>query len=263
MKRFFKRIYNIFVNLGIDFRKFLMSMKGLPAYIKSYFAFRKSGSNNKNDFEHRIFFPCLADRYESSGTAKGHYFHTDLLIAKKIFTANPQKHVDIGSRIDGFIAHVASFREIEVFDIRELKSSEPNIIFKRHDFTNINPELKEYCDSISSLHAIEHFGLGRYGDEPDANGHLKGLANIYSILKSGGIFYFAVPIGPQRIEFNAHRVFSLQYLLNYFEGKYRIKSFAFINDNGELFETETMTEEMIVSNCNCFYGCGIFELIKL
>lgn len=64
-----------------------------------------------------------------------------------------------------------------------------------------------YCDSISSLHAIEHFGLGRYGDPIDYFGYLKALQNIAKIVKTGGTFYFSVPIGPQRIEFNAHRVF--------------------------------------------------------
>ena len=34
---------------------------------------------------------------------------------------NLKRHVDIGSRLDGFVAHVASFREIEVLDIRPLK----------------------------------------------------------------------------------------------------------------------------------------------
>ena len=31
---------------------------------------------------------------------------------------NPLKHVDVGSRIDGFVAHLACMREVEVFDIR-------------------------------------------------------------------------------------------------------------------------------------------------
>jgi len=63
----------------------------------------------------------LDDRFDQSGTASGHYFHQDLLVASRIFINNPEKHVDIGSRIDGFVAHVASFREIEVFDIRSLE----------------------------------------------------------------------------------------------------------------------------------------------
>ena len=37
-----------------------------------------------------------------------------------IYAARPEKHVDVGSRVDGFVAHVASFREIEVFDVRPI-----------------------------------------------------------------------------------------------------------------------------------------------
>jgi hypothetical protein len=32
-----------------------------------------------------------------------------------------------------------------------------------------------YCDSLSCLHALEHFGLGRYGDPIDPRGHEKGI----------------------------------------------------------------------------------------
>ena len=57
-------------------------------------------------------FPCLRDRYEAGGVASGHYFHQDLLVAQWLNAANPQRHIDVGSRVDGFVAHVAAFREI-------------------------------------------------------------------------------------------------------------------------------------------------------
>ena len=73
-------------------------------------------------------------------------------------------------------------------------------------------DLINYYDSISSLHAIEHFGLGRYGDPIDYYGFEKAIDNISKLLEISGHFYFSVPIGPQRIEFNAHRVFSIKFL---------------------------------------------------
>ena len=36
------------------------------------------------------------------------------IFAQKIFKACPEKHIDIGSRIDGFVAHVATYRKIAV-----------------------------------------------------------------------------------------------------------------------------------------------------
>jgi len=123
--------------------------------------------------------------------------------------------------------------------------------------------LINYCDSLSCLHSIEHFGLGRYGDNVDLNGHIKGFDNLQKILKPGGRFYFSTVIGPQRIEFDAHRVFSLRYLLDMIIQSFRIHSFAYINDLNELIENAELNDKDISSNFNCNYGCGIFELTKL
>ena len=62
--------------------------------------------------------PILGENTSESGVKGGHYFHQDLLVARRVFQNQPYKHIDIGSRTDGFVAHVASFRELEVFDIR-------------------------------------------------------------------------------------------------------------------------------------------------
>lgn len=123
--------------------------------------------------------------------------------------------------------------------------------------------IQNYCDSVSSLHAIEHFGLGRYGDKLDCNGHLKGLNHIHQMLKQGGKFYFSVPIGEQRIEFNAHRVFAVKYLIELIQDKYSINSFSYVDDKGDLFRDIPLKSEGIASNYGCNYGCGIFELTKL
>jgi len=77
--------------------------------------------------------PCLHDRYEEGGTTKSEYFGQDLLVARWICDAKPQRHVDIGSHIDGFVAHVASFRKIEVFDVRPINTQIPGVVFKQAD----------------------------------------------------------------------------------------------------------------------------------
>jgi len=207
-------------------------------------------------------YPILGDRYATSGTASGHYFHQDLLVARKIFRANPQRHVDIGSRVDGFVAHVASFREIEVFDIRPLEISIPNIRFVKMDLMGDCSEYVDYCDSISSLHAIEHFGLGRYGDPIDVNGHLKGLDNIYRMLRKGGTFYFSVPIGRQRVEFNAHRVFSIRYLIDLLNPRYELLSLSYVDDAGAIHADVALDQAALETSLGCDIGCGIFELRK-
>ncbi|MFM7339384.1 MAG: DUF268 domain-containing protein, partial [Bacteroidota bacterium] len=91
----------------------------------------------------------------------------------------------------------------------------------------------------------------------------KALQNITAMLKQGGTFYFSVPIGPQRIEFNAHRVFSIDYLMQLLSKDYVITSFSYVDDEGEFYEDITLNDTMISSNCNCTYGCGIFILRKI
>ena len=249
---------------GIDPRKTIYSIMGLPLYFRNLQLLKKQKKSAAKFFPFGIPAPCLADRFSPSGSSKGHYFHQDLLVARRIHYNNPSIHVDVGSRIDGFVAHVASFRPIEVLDIRPLPNEIPNVKCTQIDLmATIKIGLVEYCDSLSCLHAMEHFGLGRYGDLVNYDGYLLGLDNLYNILKKGGKLYFSVPIGPQRIEFNAHRVFSLSYLLELFDGKYQIDHFSFVDDQGDLHESASMTEANKNNNFSCTYGCGIFEMTKL
>jgi hypothetical protein len=238
-------------------------LKLMPIFLKEYQEIKRQAKLLSPDFPFGNFHPCFEDRSQESGTASGHYFHQDLLVAGKIFNNNPLRHVDIGSRMDGFVAHVASFREIEFFDIRKLNTQIDNIRFIQADIMDNNLNLKDYCDSISCLHALEHFGLGRYGDRIDYQGHILGWDNLYKILKKGGKLYFSVPIGSQRIEFNAHRVFSIEYLLTMIKGRYQIDSFSYVNDAGDLFKNAIINKDSINNNFCCHYGCGIFELTKL
>lgn len=247
--------------LGFYPRKLITNVKGLGFYIRDY---RKlTQTNNRDLFPIKKFYPILFDITDDGGTVSGHYFHQDLYVAQKIFEKNPKKHVDIGSRTDGFVAHVATFREIEVLDIRNIDSKVENIKFRQADLMNLPKDLINSLESISSLHAIEHFGLGRYGDPINHEGYLLAINNIYSMLKDGGTFYFSVPIGPQRIEFNAHRVFSISYLMEIFQDKFNVLSFSYVDDKGDLHKDQTLNSTHISNNFGCNYGCGIFELQKI
>ena len=132
-----------------------------------------------------------------------------LLVASFIHEKNPIRHIDIGSRVDGYVAHVAAFRKIEVLDIRPLNHiGHENIQFLQADLMDSDVVVTEQTDSLSCLHAIEHFGLGRYGDQIDPLGYLRGFKNMLSMVKVGGIFYISFPISKRNeVHFNAHRFF--------------------------------------------------------
>ena len=199
--------------LGLDPRRLWRSLRGLPLYLRDWRKFRQG-------YEGKLsFVPCLHDRFEEGGSAPNEYFWQDLLVARWLHASGPKKHVDVGSRVDGFVAHVASFREIEVFDVRPITSQVPGIQFRQADL--MNPESTQafagtsgYCDSLSCLHALEHFGLGRYGDPVDPNGYKKGIANLAQLLQPGGTFYLSIPIGQERVEFNANRVFDPHHIVH-------------------------------------------------
>lgn len=240
------------------------SILGLPYFFRNLRLLKAQGNTSVKVFPFGKPYPCLDDRFSSSGIASGHYFHQDLLVARRIYLHKPKVHVDIGSRVDGFVAHVASFREIQVFDIRPLSNDIPNMKFMQVDLMKpISSNLIEYCDSLSCLHALEHFGLGRYGDSVNYDGYLLGLDNIYKILKKGGKLFLSVPIGPQRIEFDAHRVFSISFILELLCNKYQIDHFSYVDDKGDLHENTPISESEQQNNFDCLYGCGIFELTKL
>lgn len=240
---------------------YLKSKLGLDSFYIDLEKLKKQKGSDTT-FQFGEIHPVLSERYNDAGTMSGQYFHQDLYVAHRIFVNNPNRHVDIGSRIDGFVAHVAVFRPIEVLDIRKQNSKVKNISFKQADLMQLPSDMIDYSDSISSLHAIEHFGLGRYADPIDYWGHIKGIQNITEILKKGGRFYFSVPIGSQRIEFNAHRIFSIKYLLDILKDSFEVAGFSYVDDNGDFYENITLSEKSIDSNFNCNQGCGIFELIK-
>lgn len=197
-----RKIYWFFVSqVGLNPLLFLRSLRGLPWYVRDLRNFKAGFSGTLR------LKPCLHDRYEEGGSTKSEYFWQDLLVARMIFQAAPIKHIDVGSRVDGFVAHVASFREIEVLDVRPISTTIPGIVFRTADLMALTSEQEESCDSLSCLHALEHFGLGRYGDPINPLGWHAGLANMARLLQKGGVLYLSVPIGQERVEFNANWVF--------------------------------------------------------
>jgi SAM-dependent methyltransferase len=248
--------------LGVEPLKTLNAIRNLPVTIKEHLRLRRQNASLDDRWSIWLSSPSFNDRNELSGVASGHYFHQDLLVARLIYQRRPERHVDVGSRLDGFVAHVAVFREIEVIDIRPAPLEVENVRFRQWDLMNPPKDITSYCDSISCLHALEHFGLGRYGDPIDAEGYKKGFKNIAAILKSGGVFYLSVPVGVERIEFNGQRVFSLARVQRLYEQEFYLEGFSYIDDEGKLHTEVHLDEDALANNLELVNGCGIFELIK-
>ena len=67
-----------------------------------------------------------------------------------------------------------------------------------------NPRQFDVAISISSF---EHDGLGRYGDPLNPSGDLRAMGEMKKILKKDGILILAVPMGLDKIVWNAHRIY--------------------------------------------------------
>jgi len=257
MKKIFKKIVGRIVGklAAIGFNpNVVISFKHYPLFRKQKKEWLRQGGKITHSYM------ILTDYFENAGTTKGHYFHQDLLVASFVAKNAPKRHVDIASRVDGFVAHVASFREIEVVDIRRLPESEhSNIKFVRADL--MNPNDLGVTDSLSCLHAIEHFGLGRYTDPIDVKGHEKGIDNLVSIVAKGGRLYISFPIGLEdEVHFNAHRVFHPKTILSIpsIKSCMKLERFDYVDDNGDL-HLHCPVEEAIGKTT---FGCGIYTFQK-
>lgn len=200
LKSFYKYLIAIQLNPGLVLR----SLKAFPRYIQERRAFRKSFRVMEWPLG---LYPILLD-YGAQSANLGEYFWQDLYVAKRIIEENPRRHIDVGSRVDGFIAHLITVRSVEIYDIRPLSANIDRVTFTQWDIVKPRVDLVEVSDCVSCLHTLEHIGLGRYGDQLDPDGWKKGLNSLASLVECGGGLWLSVPIGIQRVEFNAHRVFS-------------------------------------------------------
>jgi hypothetical protein len=247
-------------NAGIQPSRLISAIRGWRDYLRDRAEYKKAAHTHGWAWGQEL--PMLTERYESSG-ALGAYFHQDQQVARWIYEASPQRHVDVGSRLDGFIGSLSVFRPVEVIDIRPQPATVSNVRFHQLDLMEKLPtEWIECTDSLSCLHTIEHFGLGRYGDSIDPDGHLKGLAQLKQMVSLGGMLYLSTPIGPQRVEFNAHRVTAASTLIGWFDEGWRIEQFTVINDFNQVREIGDWKGPEVKNHFGCNLGVGIVAARK-
>ena len=198
-------------------------------------------------------YPCLADRLWAT-PFDPHYFYQAIWLSRKIAESGVRKHVDIGSQIY-LIAAISAFVECEFIDYRPLEVHVSHLKSKPGDLTSLECASNS-IPSLSCLHVIEHVGLGRYGDPLDPYGSIKAAKELVRVLKSDGKLYISTPIGHERIEFNAHRIFSTAMVLDMFQGL-DLCSFSFVDDE-RFFHADCEPSKAE----NLFYGCGMFEFVK-
>ena len=199
---------------------------------------------------------------EPAGKLDEHYFLQDIWMSKCVRERMPIRHYDVGSRIDGFIAHLLSMSiETTLIDIRKLDINVEELCFIQDDATELKNIKNETIDSLSALHSIEHFGLGRYGDNIDPDAWKKVLHSFERVLKKDGYLYLSVPIARKSyVVFNAHRVFLPSAIIDECKSL-KLERFAYI-DSYEVHELDvnhSIDENVGESD----YMCGMFVFRKV
>ena len=125
----------------------------------------------------RNLYPRLNDRFAGAGLASGHYFHQDVWAARRVFDAAPSEHVDVGSQGQRVRGAPTEFPRGDGHRPQAAGRRRFRLRFLQADIRSL-PQPDRSVESLSCLHAIEHVGLGRYGDGIDPRGHIERCASF-------------------------------------------------------------------------------------
>lgn len=231
--------------------RFFASLGVLPRYLAEWKIYNKKASAQRISF--RDSYPCLADRVEDT-PFDPHYFFQAAWLARRVHYTMPAFHVDIGSSIMMINVLSANVKTIFV-DYRPLRAGLSNLVRLGGDIIRL-PFRSGSVASLSCLHVLEHVGLGRYGDPINPDGSRLAATELQRVLKPGGTLFLSVPVGRERVCFNAHRVFSPNTIREFFH-ELRLEAFALVDDAGR-FNEEVPPQ----TADNLEYGCGLFEFVK-
>lgn len=198
----------------------------VPRFISHYFQY----ANTAGSEAIRLLDvqPCLGD-WTAHTPFDAHYFYQGAWLARRIANVRPAKHVDIGSSVLTISVLSAQVETIFV-DYRPLEISLPGLTCVAGNITDL-PFPSDSILSLSCLHVIEHIGLGRYGDPIDPLGSIKAAQQLQRVVSPGGSLYLSLPIGRERICFNAHRVHAPHSVLRLF-AQMKLVEFSYVNDAG-------------------------------
>lgn len=252
--RFF---YKLFRSLFFDPLEVIYKWMGLPYFVSHLMGYKKSNQDSKFPVRFKNILYYSYNRFHKGGTTTGHYFNQDLWAARIVYRRGIKKLVDIGSRLDGFVAHVLPYCQVCVVDIRHIDSQVEGLTFVQATIEDL-PFESNSVSALSSLHVLEHIGLGRYGDSVNPKGYLCAASEISRVLQQKGLLILGTPVGKERLCFDAHRIFDPQTVVDAFSGL-QLERFSLVDDSGVgIVEDATFAQARL-----CSYGCGLFLFTKL
>lgn len=213
----------------------------------------KNTSNNRFSLHWKDAYPCLNDKTTFTPFDQ-HYTYHPAWAARILAKTKPNLHNDFSSILN-FSTILSAFIPVKFYDYRPAEIQLSNWSGHFADLGKIEIESNS-LESVSCMHTIEHIGLGRYGGSLDLNGDIKAINELQRITKQGGNILIVTPVGKQRIEFNAHRIYSYETIIQLF-ADCELKEFSLIPDSGGLIENAPF---QLVEKQQ--YGCGCFWFEK-
>lgn len=226
------------------------------SFLYDFYLFKKTDRSKRFSLEWNDRYPQLFDKTKETDF-DAHYIYHPAWAARIVKQINPKFHVDISSSLT-FSSILSAFIPVHFYDYRPANLVLSNLKSEKADLMSL-PFPDNSVESISCMHTIEHIGLGRYGDPIDPNGDTKAINELKRVTAKSGNLIFVVPVGKPRIMFNAHRIYSYEQIISYFDG-FELKEFTLIPD-------EALDNGMIKNSspklvADQKYGCGCFWFTK-
>lgn len=223
-------------------------------YLRDFLHFKALDKRRRFGLSWGDRYPALMDKTATTGFDRHYLYHT-AWAARKVAEIRPEFHIDISSSLY-FSALVSAFVPVRFYDYRPADIQLSDLMSERADLMHL-PFADNSVRALSCMHVVEHIGLGRYGDPIDPEGDLKAIKELKRVLAPGGSLLFVVPVGKPRIQFNAHRVYAYEQIMEYFSDLH-LKEFALIPQEAGPIEYGAAAQRVAQEA----YACGCFWFTK-
>lgn len=156
-------------------------------------------------------FDIREEMYFEAGEHPASYIDAECAFTSRLLhEIEPQRILDIGSHrtyILGLLAHFP----VTTIDVRSRRPAFDQETTITSDAKHLQVD-DESFNAVVSLCAVEHFGLGRYGDDLDMSADSQAFAEMIRVLKPSGHLIFSTTItrGRPTLAFNGHRIYSYE-----------------------------------------------------
>jgi len=187
---------------------------------------------------------------------------------EKLSYTNYGTVLDVGSALTALPSLLAAIgHDVTSVDIQKWQMPWPKVKIYNLDLLHDKMPTTEVFDYVTCISAIEHFGLGRYGDTIDKDGDFNGIKIISDILKDKGTLILSVPVGKPVIVYPAHRIYGPKRIEKMIKG-FNVKDKRFFNRREdvpralfECSEEEAFRADSYMST-KPGYSIGCYQLIK-